>query len=387
MMNKAQEVKHLIQQVMDPNMQPSKVPLFLNMQGWIVYQAAGYGYEEAIYDSDKILDAYEKCVEQFPAEIYYDMGGFSSMFFSKCLGSQDFFLNEEKYSLNFKDVAYLESKEDYALIAKDPENFLWNKFYKNKFRNLAPETTKDTIKAYMQAAQTHFEKCAITKQRIIDKHGTLFLSDVPMYQSAFDYMFQYIIGMKTVSMDMRRNKDALLGALNGFEDLFVRYMKEQTPPCDPVDMPLQMQICTLGHTITNPRQFEQFIRPHMTKIVDWFAEHNMKFLLLSQGNAGPLLDFLDYIPADLCCIFMEVETLSDLKARYGNKFTYAGGMPVSVLGNATMAECEAFTRNVLEEHGHDGNLIFTTNKSINYQCDAKVDNLKMVCDVVGNFKP
>lgn len=385
-MTKEEEKKLLGRQVMDPNAFPSKVPLALNLQGWIVYHTAGYGYSEAIYDSDKILDAYEKAAETFPADMFFDLGGFSSMFFSRCLGSQDYFLNEEKYCISFKDVAYLESKDDYLLMAKDPAGYLWNNFYRNKFKNLSPDKVKETIQVYFTNMMSHMEKGEAVKRRVAEKHGTLFLADNPMYQPAFDYLFQYIIGMKTISMDMRRNKDALLAALNSMEDLFVRYLKELLPPSGQ-DMPFQMSFCSLGHTIANPKQFNTFTRPHMEKIIDWFEQDNLKFWFWVQGAAGPLLDFLDYIPAGLCAMYMERDTIEDMKARYGNKFAYMSGIPVSLLGNGTMDECRKYTLDFLEKHGHDGNLIFTTDKMVNYECDATVDNLRTVCDVVNNFKP
>lgn len=385
-MDNKQVKNDLIKKVLNPYEFPEKVPLYLNLQGWIVYHNAGYEFSEAVYDSDKILHAYEKAVCDFPADIYYDMGGFSSMFFSRCLGSEDYVLNDEKYSLNFKDICYLDSSEEYTELIQNPKNFLWNKFYTRKFKNLAPHTAKETLRQYLNYAASHSEKTAATKKRIIENSGAFFLSDVPMYQSAFDYLFQYIVGIKGISMDMRRNKRKLTESLDILEDLFNHYMDQFTPVLDSRSTPFQMQMCMLGQTITNKKQFEHFIWRHVSKKIDTFIEHDLKFYFMVEGAAGPLLDFLDYIPEGLCALHVERDCIDDLKERYGNKFIYVGGMPVSVLGKASLGDCRSYATNILEKYGHDGNFIFSTDKGISYEADATVDNLKMLCETVNSFK-
>lgn len=148
--------------VMNPKIKPEKVPLYLNLQGYIVYHTAGYGYTEAIFDSEKILDSYEKMTNMFPADLYYDTGGFASMFFSRCLGSEDFYLSEEKYSLNFKDISYLKGKEEYQKLAENPEEYLWNEFFLKKFKNLSPEKRKNTIFEYLNYTDEHYGRIAFS---------------------------------------------------------------------------------------------------------------------------------------------------------------------------------------------------------------------------------
>ena len=385
-MTEKERKKKIIQDALTPGTVPEKVPLYLNLQGWIVYHPAGYGYTEAVYDSDKIIDSYGKAIRTYAADLYYDMGGYASMFFSRCLGSEDYFLSDEKYSMNFKDISYLRSPDEYIGLKEDPQGFLWNSFYRRKFKNLAPDKIKGTLREYLKLSQHHFKGVEKLKEQLADEEGVLFLSDVPMYQPAFDYLFQYIVGMKGISLDMRRNKTALSDALDSFENLFNHYSETITPPLAPDESPFQAQVCLLGQTITNKKQFETFIWKHLKQKIDEFIEKDLKFYFMVEGGAGPLLDYLDYIPNGLCALHIEKDSLDDLVKRYGDKFTYVGGLPVSVLGNATMEECKKYTLDVLEKYGHNGNFIFSTDKGISFECDVKPDNLKMVCELVNTFK-
>lgn len=379
------ETCSLIRAAIAPGEMPEKVPFYLNLQGWLVYHGAGQGYMESINDSDMLLNAYRKAIRDFPADLYYDTGGFAFMGFSKLLGSEDYYLNEEKYSLNFKDIAYLSEDSDYKWLIRDPKSFLWNNFYQRKFKNLSPDRGTKTIREYLRLSNAHFEKVAAMKKEIESETGSVFLSDVPMYQPAFDYLFQYIIGMKGISLAMRRKKDLLLAALDSFEDLFNGYMESITPPLDK-QMPFQNQICLLGQTITNPKQFETFIWRHLGPKIRRMTENGGRIYFMVEGTGKTLLDYLPEIPDGVCALHIESDPLDSLIARYGRKFTYVGGMPVALLGSGTPDECAAYTRAILEKYGAGGNFIFSTDKGIVFEADATRENLSAVCEAVHTFQ-
>lgn len=383
-MDLREEKRGILNDVMTKDVTPSRIPLFLNLQGWIVYHGAGYGYEECVYNSDKLISAYEKAFSEYPADLYYDTGGFAFMGFSKLLGSEDYYLNEEKYSMNFKDICYLAEDEQLKLLASDPKEFLWNQFYVKKFKNLAYPNSAETISAYLSSTGEHFEKVAEMKVRVEKTKGCFFLSDVPMYQPAFDYLFQYIIGMKGISMAMRRKSDLLISALDGFEELFGKYMDELTPPLS-LDMPFQNQICLLGQTITNPRQFGPFIWNYMKKRIDKMAQQG-KIYFMVEGAGSALLDTLEDIPKGVCALHIEKDELRDLVSRFSDRFTYVGGMPVSLLGSGTAKECCRYAERLMDEYGPSGNYIFSTDKGIVFETDAKPENLKALCKKVSQHR-
>lgn len=94
-------------------------------------------------------------------------------------------------------------------------------------------------------------------------------------------------------------------------DLFNHYMDQFTPILDSRSTPFQMQMCMLGQTITNKKQFEHFIWRHVSKKINTFIEHGIKFYFMVEGAAGPLLDFLDYIPEGLCALHVEKDCIDD----------------------------------------------------------------------------
>lgn len=378
--------KKLFFDLFDPNGKPKKVPLYLNMQGYIVYNTAGYGYSEAVYNSENILNSYKKATEMFPADLYYDMGGYCSMFLSRCLGSEDYFLSDENYSLNFKDIAYLTEPTDYEKLANDPKGYLWNNFYSAKFKNLSEDKRKQTITDFLQLSSAHSDNSTKIKQEIIDRCGSLFLSDVPIYQPSFDYLFQYIVGMKNISMHMRRNKSELIDALDSLENLFNGYMDKFTPYLEKEDYPIQFQMCLLGQTLTNPKQFDTFIWPFLSKKLNEVFEKDLNFYFMVEGRIGSLMSHLEDFPKGKCLLHSEADLLEYLISRFDDRFIYAGGMPVSILGSITEDECRKYTMDVLKKYANEGNFVFTTDKGITYKRDATINNLRAVCEEVNSYE-
>ncbi len=370
---------------MSPNTIPIKVPLYLNLQNWIVYRRAGFGYSEAVYDGEKVLKSYDKAVRDFPADIYYDFGSYASMFYSRCLGSEDYFLNDEDYSLNFKDVCYLESDDEYERLAKDPAEFLWNVFYAKKFKNLNEKDLSQTVSDYFKLSEEHYGRSQNLIKSLKGDTGSFFLCELPIYQPAFDYLFQYIVGIKHISTDMRRRGDLLEGALESLEKTLWGYFLKYTPPLKKEEMPLQLQMCLLGQTVTNPKQFDKFIWPHMEKILNFTSDNDLKFYFMVEGSAGALAShFGDFAKGD-CLLHPELDSLEELMQKFGDRFAYAGGMPVDILGSVSTEECIKYTESVLDKYARDGNFVFTTNKGIVFKCDATEDNLKAVCDTVNSY--
>ena len=72
-MDLREEKRGILNDVMTKDVTPSRIPLFLNLQGWIVYHGAGYGYEECVYNSDKLISAYEKAFSEYPISLAYMM--------------------------------------------------------------------------------------------------------------------------------------------------------------------------------------------------------------------------------------------------------------------------------------------------------------------------
>lgn len=385
-MTEIDEKKQLFFDLFDSKSKPKKVPLYLNLQGHIVYNTAGYGYSEAVYSSLNILNSYKEITKRFPADLYYDMGGYQSLFLSRCLGSEDYFLSDENYSLNFKDIAYLSDPDDYKYLAEDPKAYLWNKFYQVKFKNLSAQKRAETIGEFLKLSNEHTENTLKIRQEIDQLSPSLFLSDVPIYQPSFDYLFQYIVGMKNISMHMRRNKSELLSALESFENLFNSYMDKYTPYLDKEEYPIQFQLCILGQTLTNPKQFDTFIWPFLEKKLNEVFDKDLNFYFMVEGTVAGLMPHLEDFPKGKCMLHSEMDSLDDLIARFDDKFIYVGGMPLSIFGSMTKEECRKYTIEALKKYASERKFVFTTDKGITYKRDANVENLRIVCDTVNSYE-
>ena len=185
---------------------------------------------------------------------------------------------------------------------------------------------------------------------------------------------------------MRRKAGLLMDALESLEQLFRGYMEKFSPALDKAVSPIQYQICMLGQTVTNAKQFDQFIWPHLGCVMNELAERNLKLYFMVEGNAGALLEHLEDLKSGMCALHVESDPLDELKKRFGDKFTYVGGMPVDVLGSESTENCVKYVKKILDQYAHEGNFVFTTNKGIVYERDASVENLKALCDTVNNFK-
>ena len=61
-------------------------------------------------------------------------------------------------------------------------------------------------------------------------------------------------------------------------------------------------------------------------------------------------------------------------------------MPVSLLGSGTAKECCRYAERLMDEYGPSGNYIFSTDKGIVFETDAKPENLKALCKTVSQHR-
>ena len=65
--------------------------------------------------------------------------------------------------------------------------------------------------------------------------------------------------------------------------------------------------------------------------------------------------------------------------------TFLGGVPTFYLGNKTKQECIDKAKEIIDEVGYDGKLIFCSDKMLGFANDAKGENLRAVNDFVREY--
>ena len=124
--------------------------------------------------------------------------------------------------------------------------------------------------------------------------------------------------------------------------------------------------CDNDGPLMGPRLFRQFVSPHLTATVKAVHEEELFFIKHSDGNHWSILD--DFIAAGVDGwqgiqprIGMDLKTL---KAKYGEKLTFFGGVNCETLTNGTSEEVEEEVKAAIRDAGPRGGLVMCSGNSL-----------------------
>jgi uroporphyrinogen decarboxylase len=191
-------------------------------------------------------------------------------------------------------------------------------------------------------------------------------------------------------MDTVAEPEFLHAALNkiaGIQGEMVRRFLEAAKGA--VDMVfVSDDIGTQQSLLMSPQAFDEFIFPRLKKWCDMIHSFGAKVFFHTDGAAEPLIPRLieagiDVLnPIQHVCPGMDCK---DIKARYGDKLIFHGGVEnQNILPFGTPEEVAAETRKCLDELGPDGYLPCSCHFA---QADTPLENIIALIETVQQYRP
>lgn len=365
---------------------PDRIPHLSFAVTWKVLDA-GYTLNEGLRNYDIMTKCIRQHQEKYNFDAIFELGVRNIVRLVDHLGGGTYIVSDE--AIEYRDNALVELEELDAFIA-DPTKFIWEEGMKKKYPKWADGSI--TVADIQQCLNEQFAFLKYYQgiQKILPKEyglPTFTAQSVPCYPG-IDFLFNSILGIKNLSVAMRRTPekvDAAVAAANTlFQEPGIAALKKRKGPSSKACF--DYDIALLVHTILNAKQFDRWLWKDLKDQLDLLEEKNMTLRLFMEGSSKPFWDhFADY-KKGIITMHPEADDLFEMRRALPN-CAILGGMPVELLGRGTPEQCVEKVKSTIDGLGGlDGGYILCQDKMITFRQDADPQNLKAVSDFVVNYR-
>ena len=388
---------------------PDRVPL-ASHSAYFFYKYAGYTFKDAMYDYDKAAESIKKGARDF----HYDLvpatpagsGPLMEMFGLTQYKWPGYDLGPD-HMFQFVEGEYVLGDEYDELIA-NPESFITRKLIPRISKAFAPIANfpSTVLMSGGQALIARIGAMAATPQvqeflRMLLKAGeeTIKYNDArakmvadlkaegyPMMSAAhcnspYDWIGNYLRGMRGIMMDLYRNPDKLLAAIDVFTPLLidnaVTLAKRAGNPR--VFMPLHRGA---GGFMSRP-QFEKFYWPSLKKILLALVDAGLVPLVFFEGDYTDRLDYLTELPKGKILGNFQTMDLAKFNKVLGDRMCFRGNVPASLLVTGAPEKVKDYVKMLIDTLAGNGGLVIDGGSGIPYE--ARAENVAAMAEAVQEY--
>lgn len=366
---------------------PDRVPIWFQDASFFPARYTGMTFKEAMYDSDKIFAAYKKTFMYFEPDIYFNPGHalHTPGMALETLDCKQVLLPgqhgiSENHSFQFIESDYMK-REEYDEFLDDPTGFTIGKFIPRvfgamkSFEDLPPITNlllgyfgmpvlgamvSDDLITSMEkfckaarAVQEHAEKA---DNFIEDMTQTGFpLACGAITLAPFDLIGDTMRGLRGVLMDMYRQPDKLLAAIDEVTPLMTDGAINQ---CEASGNPgVFIPLHKGSDGFMSLKQFETFYWPSLKQLMLTLIENGLTPCPFFEGDHTQRLEYYADLPKGKILGFFDCTDIYKAKEIIGNTMCMSGFMPLSVLQTGTEDDVKAEAKKLIDVLGKDGGYI------------------------------
>jgi uroporphyrinogen-III decarboxylase len=190
-------------------------------------------------------------------------------------------------------------------------------------------------------------------------------------KAPYDHFVDSMRGSKGGMLDMYRNPEKLLAAIDKAGQFIIRSVAEgaRAIGCPYIFIPLHWGL----DGFMSPDQFKTYYWPALKKVILHFIDEDLIPTVLWEGNCTTRLELIGDIPAAKAVYWFEQTDLVHAKEVLGDTVCLRGNVPTSLLNTGTAEEVDAYCRNLIEKVGKGGGFMLDGAASI--PDEAKNDNV------------
>jgi len=357
-----------------------RTPLFANFFTW-KYLAAGYNLHDALFDYDIIEKVNREFHEAYQFDCYMDKGTRNPMRVSDAFGAKFHYVDETGEYVIADDRSLIEVDE-YQGFVEDPTKYYWSKAFARYCKDgLTLGEFVNGVQEFIAFGQFSAKMDDI----FLNEYGTISPTPANTFiMSPFEYLFNFLRGMRPLALDVRKHRSELKETLDGMWEMMCEPMLQTALVNEPTDAFASIGLAFLAHSILSTAQFEELYWPYVKKVIDAAIAHNRRIFVFCESEMIRLAEFFQDVPKGLFLIHPEQDDIFEYRKVFPN-ITVAGGMPTHLLGRGTQKECVDYAKHLIDELGEG--YVFSTDKMMSYRNDAKPENLLAVTEFVRSYQP
>lgn len=390
--------------------QPDRVP-FTPFLTFFPATYAGLSFEEAMHDYDKLAKAVKKFVLDFQPDAFADT--FRILAWAPTLEILDYkqmvwpgYGGKPDTVYQFIEGEYMKAEEYDAFLA-DPSDFLLRSFlprvwglleplkmlrplswawYTRSAAYVAPFGTPEVagaLEGLIKAGQESQRMIAKALELIGDLES---LGFPRMFYSSsfapFDYIGDLLRGTRGIMLDMFRNPDKLLAAIDKVTPMLIEQATSapKTAGVNRVFIPLHKGL----DGFMSPEQFKTFFWPSLKKLMMACIDAGLTPNPLWEGDCTSRLEIIGDIPKGKVVYWFERTSLFKAKEVLGDTVCIEGGVPSSLMITGSPEEVKAHCKKLVDVVGKDGGFIM--NGDVGIPDEAKVQNVRAMADFMREYQ-
>jgi len=198
--------------------------------------------------------------------------------------------------------------------------------------------------------------------------------------TAFDWIGDVARGTRGVMLDMYRQPDNLLAAIEKISPLIIDQAVSAAKAGDNPRVYITLHKGADG--FMSPDQFKTFYWPSLKKLMLTLIDEGLNPCPFFEGEYDTRLEHLNELPKGKVLAQFENTDLLRAKEIVGNKMCICGNVPMSLLHSGTPQEVKDYCKKLIDVVGKDGGLIIAPKSVLD---DAKPENVKAMIDFTKEY--
>ena len=370
---------------------------------------AGMTVQEAMYDYDRCVAGFKKFVLDFQPDIHFGAAGPGPGKFYEILDYKLYAWPGHgvapQHSYQCNEGEYM-TAEEYDLLITDPSFFFRNFYLPRVFGALEPWSMLPPLTGILEmygvafnfipfaippvqgAYQALFEAGAEAMKwagAVGGLNGELATLGFPnilggFTKAPFDTLGDTLRGTKGIMLDMYRQPDKLLKALEAITPIMIGMglgAAQQTG--NPV---IFMPLHKGADGFLSHEQFEKFYWPTLKTVIVGLIEGGCIPFLAAEGGYNTRLEVIRDIPKGKTLWMFDQIDMAKAKEIVGDTLCLFGNVPASILNLSAPEDVKAYCKNLIDVAGKGGGFILSNGSFFDY---AKPENLKAMVDFTKEY--
>lgn len=390
---------------------PDRVPFF-PMTHFYAARHVGMAAEEAFYQTDRWFAANRKMIIDLEPDLYFPPA--TALYPGRSLDilecTQVRWPGRHKIppasTYQFVEAEYMKADE-YDVFLSDPADYVIRMYLPRIFKTLEPLQKLPSITAlFVQGYKGSLTAGVLANPDIAKAFESLYkagleaanyLAQAAQFDKematlgfppgvavsiyvAFDYISDMLRGMRGIMLDMYRQPEKLIAAMDRIFPILtsagVAGAKRSGNPR--VFIPLHRG----SDGFLSPKQFETFYWPWMKKLIMTLIDEGLTPCPFVEGDYASRLEYFKDLPKGKILAFMDATDIFKAKEILGDTICLAGNMPLSLLQMGTPDQIREYTRKLIDVVGKGGGFVMSARTVLD---DARPDLVRTWADCTREY--
>jgi uroporphyrinogen-III decarboxylase len=388
---------------------PDRVP-FLPSFSFFPAKYAGISFEEAMYDYDKLAEVYKKAIIDFQPDMYTNPYGLISV--GPTLELLDY--KQLKWpghgvdpniTFQFIEGEYMKA-EEYDAFLFDPSDFMLRTIFPRifgaleAFKMLPSISSAFYLRTVLRVAVLGIPEVAATLERLLKAGAEAqrmmagansFVEEMKRLgfpaqfgataYTPFDYIGDFFRGTRGIMLDMYRNPDKLLAAIEKALPIMIEggVSAAKRSGIPRVFIPLHKG----AHGFMSLEQFKTFYWPTLHQLILTLINEGLTPCPFFEGDYTDRLEIIKDIPKGKAIYIFESTDIFKAKEVLGDRICIRGNVSAALLCTATPQEVRDYCQKLIDVVGRGGGFIM--DGAIGIPDEAKPENVKAMADFTREY--